>query len=108
MLWVALHFSALPLEIFSRGSATPEPLAVIEKHGNRSQVIVCNSAALNCGVRPGMPAGAAQALANNLVVRNRDLLAEQEALSGLAAWAGRFTPAVSLQPPDGLLLEIGG
>lgn len=107
MLWLALHFSALSLEIFSRGSAAPEPLAVIEKQGKRSRVKTCNEAASACGVHPGMPVAAAQALVANLVVRSRDLVAEQESLAGLAAWAGRFTPAVSLQAADGLLLEIG-
>jgi len=54
-----------------------------------------------------MPASAAQALLAGLIVRSRDILAEQASLAGLASWAGRFTPAVSLQPPDGLLIEIG-
>jgi protein ImuB len=107
MLWLALHFPALSLEIFSRGAAAPEPLAIFEKQGNRSRVKACNEAASASGVRPGMPVSAAQALVAGLVVRGRDLAAEQESLSGLATWAGRFTPAVSLQPPDGLLLEIG-
>lgn len=107
MLWLALHFPRLSLEIFSRGAVAPEPLAVAEKRGNRSRVMACNEAASACGVQPGMPVAAAQALAAGLVVRGRDLAAEQESLAGLAAWAGRFTPAVSLQPPDGLLLEIG-
>ena len=108
MLWLALNFPALSVEIFSRGSAAPEPLAIAEKQGGRMRVAACNAAALACGVRPGMPISAAQALAGGLVVRARDPAAEQESLSGLAAWAGRFTPAVSLQPPNGLLLEIGG
>ncbi len=109
MLWIALHFPALPLEIFSRGAAMPEPappLAVIEKQGNRSVVIACNEAACACGVKAGMPASAAQVLTDGLTVRARDAGAEQESLSGIAAWAGRFTPAVSLQPPHGLLLEV--
>lgn len=107
MLWLALYFPALALEIFSRGAATSEPLAVAEKRGNRALVAACNEAADACGVRPGMPISAAQALVVGLVVRWRDLAAEQESLAGLAAWAGRFTPAVSLQAPAGLLLEIG-
>lgn len=106
MLWIALHFPDLPLEIFSRGAAASEPLAVFEKHGNRSLVIACNEAAVACGVHPGMPVSAAHALAASLVVRARDPAAEQESLSGIAGWAGRFTPSVSLQPPDGLLLEV--
>ena len=107
MFWLAIHFPSLPLEIFSRGSAEPEPIAVVEKQGNRSRVQACNEAASACGLRIGMPASAAQALAANLIVRMRDIEAELESLAGLAAWAGQFTPAVSLQPPDGLLMEIG-
>ncbi len=106
MLWVALHFSVLPLEIFSRGADISGPFAVVEKQGSRTWVKACNEAAGACGVRPGMLASAAQALADGLVLRQRELAAEAEALTGLAAWAGRFTPAVSLQPPDGLLLEV--
>jgi protein ImuB len=107
MFWLAIHFPSLPLEIYSRGGAVPEPLAIIEKQGNRSRVKACNEAADADGVRIGMPGSAAQALLTNLVVRNRDLAAEQESLEGLASWAGSFTPAVSLQPPEGLLIEIG-
>lgn len=106
MLWLALHFHSLSLEVFSRGAAVPEPLAVVEKQGGRTRIVACNDAAAACGVHVGMAAPAAQALADGLVVRRRDLLAEGESLDGLAVWAGRFTPSVSLVPPTGLLLEI--
>jgi protein ImuB len=79
---------------------------VVEKQGGRTWVIACNDAAQACGVRAGMAAPAVQALADGLVVRRRDPEAEQESLAGLAVWAGRFTPSVSLEPPAGLLLEI--
>jgi protein ImuB len=107
MLWLAFHFHSLSLEVFSRGAAVPEPLAVVEKQRGRTRVIACNDPAQACGVRIGMAAPAAQALADGLVVRKRDPEAEQESLAGLAVWAGRFTPSVSLEPPAGLLLEIG-
>jgi len=106
MLWLALHFHALSLEVFFRGAAVPEPLAVVEKQGSRTWVIACNDAASACGVRVGMAAPAAQALTDGLIVRRRDPSAERESLAGLAVWAGRFTPSVSIEPPDGLLLEI--
>ena len=106
MLWLAFHFHSLSLEVFSRGAAVPDPLAVVEKQGGRTWVIACNDAAEACGVRAGMAAPAAQALADGLVVRKRDPAAERESLAWLAVWAGRFTPSVSLEPPDGLLLEI--
>lgn len=106
MLWLALRFHSLSLEVFSRGTAAPGPLAVVEKQGGRTRVIACNDAAAADGVRTGMAASAAQALADGLTVRRRDLLAECESLDGLATWVGRFTPSVSLVPPAGLLLEI--
>ena len=106
MLWLALHFHSLSLEVFSRGALDADPFAVVEKQGGRSWVVACNDAAAACGVRAGMAAPAAQALADGLTVRKRDPEAEHESLAGLAIWAGRFTPSVSLEPPDGLLLEI--
>lgn len=106
MLWLALRFHALSLEVFTRGAAVSEPLAVVEKQGSRTWVITCNDAAVVCGVRIGMAVPAAQALADDLIVCKRDPLTEQASLEGLAVWAGRFTPSVSLVPPNGLLLEI--
>jgi protein ImuB len=55
-----------------------------------------------------MTLAAACALAPTLSYRTRDPAAEAAALEQLAAWAGQFTPSVSLQPPGGLLLEIEG
>jgi protein ImuB len=107
MLWLALHFSSLSLEVFTRGAPEPGPLAVVEKQGGRTRVVACNTAAAACGVCAGMAASAAQALADGLVLCRRDPVAEQASLDGLAVWAGRFTPSVSLAPPAGLLLEIG-
>ena len=106
MLWVALHFYALPLEIYSRGIDCSEPLAITEKRGRRNTVLICNAAAGAGGVKPGMSAAAAEAIANGLAMCPRNLAEEIESLSGIAAWAGRFTPSICLQPPDGVLLEI--
>ena len=39
--------------------------------------------------------------------RARDAAAETESLLGVAAWAAQFTPAVALEFPDALLLEVG-
>jgi protein ImuB len=108
MLWLALHFPSLSLDVFARGTVTDAPLAVAEKQRGRSRIVACNAAAQGCGVGPGMSATAAQALADDLILCHRDRAAERASLEGLALWAGRFTPSVSLVPPAGLLLEIGG
>ena len=76
--------------------------------GRAQNILITNETAARCGVRPGMPLGAAHVLAQSLRVHPRDARAERAALERLAAWAGQFTPAVSLSPPATLLLEVQG
>jgi len=74
----------------------------------RHRIVACDAKAAARGVRPGLPAAAAGALARELVVHPRDPAAETECLLGLAGWAAQFTPGVALEPPDGLALEVSG
>jgi protein ImuB len=104
MLWIALNFQRLPLDSFPQAAASAEAWAVAD--GPR--VIVCNAQARAQGVRAGMSLSAACALAPKLNYRARVPAAEAAALDQIAAWAGQFTPSVSLQPPCGLALEIEG
>ncbi|BBL71781.1 Y-family DNA polymerase [Methylogaea oryzae] len=105
MLWLALRFPTLPLDLWSRSAATPTPLAVSEGTA-RPRIAACNLDASLAGIRPGMALAAAWAVLPGLVVRPRDAAAETRALEQLAGWAGRYTPEVSLQTPDGLLLQL--
>ncbi len=107
MLWLAAHFPAFALDVAARGGGTGEPLAVVEGRG-RPRIVACNQRAQGRGVRHGMGLAAAWALVPVLRVLRRDRLAEAAALANLAAWAGRFSSLVSLEPPQELLLEIGG
>ncbi len=88
-MWIAIRLPQLPLEIFLRGSSTPEP-------------------ALTRGVRTGMAVSAALALAPRLRLAQRDPAAETEALLGVAGWAAQFTPGVALEFSDAVLLEAAG
>ncbi|MGH8749163.1 MAG: Y-family DNA polymerase, partial [Burkholderiales bacterium] len=81
-----------------------EPWAVAE---NR-QVLACNAAARGAGIRPGSALANAWALAPGLRVVPRDTAAEARALEAVAAWAMQFTAKVSLEPPQGVLLEVQG
>ena len=92
MQWIALYLPRLPLESFLRASPAAEPWAVAESR----HVVDCNAAAFAQGVRPAMARAAAAALAPGLRFRERDAAEELEALEGLAAWAGRYTPNVAL------------
>jgi protein ImuB len=103
-MWIAIRLSQLPLEIFLRGSSTPEPFALEERH----RIFACDGKAAARGVRAGMAVPAAFALAPRLRVARRDPAAETEALLGLAGWAAQFTPGVALEFPDAVLLDAAG
>jgi protein ImuB len=108
MHWIALHLPRLPLESFLRASPTADPWAVAEGR----HVLDCNAAAFARGVRPRMARAAASALLPVLRFRERDAQAEHEALTGVAGWAGRYTPNIALaargEGPQGLLLDVAG
>lgn len=108
MLWLCLYFPQLPLEIHTRAQAGSSPWAITHGKGTRQTILLCNAAAVSCGIRPGMTPGTALALSAALQLRPRDERAERQALESLAAWAGQFTSLVSLLPPQALLLEIEG
>jgi len=102
MLWIAIHLPQLPLEALLRGALLPDACAVTEGH----RIVACDGKATARGVRAGMSASAALALAPQLRICQRDTSAETEALLGIAAWVMQFTPNVALEFPDVVLLEV--
>jgi protein ImuB len=105
--WLAIHLPALPLEVYARSLQLEVPLAV--SHRDKGEkILLGNRQAAECGVHSGMPVGAAHALVADLKILPRKPRAEHAALTGLAAWCGRFTPEVSLEPPNALVLEVAG
>jgi protein ImuB len=108
MLWLALRFPLLPLEIFTRGAEISGPLAVADSAAARAGIVACNREARLRGIEPGMTVAAAWALASGLRVFARDTAAERAALERIATWALQFTPAVSVAPPAEALLEVAG
>ncbi len=104
MQWIALFLPHLPVEIFTRGAPSSEPLAIADGR----LLVACDAKARARGVRPGMTPSAAGALAPPREERVRDCPGETEALLGLAAWATQFTPSVALEFHRALMLEITG
>jgi protein ImuB len=108
MLWIALRLPHLALETLSRGRARHDPggtpWAIVEDR----RVFACDTQAEAQGVHSGMGLAGAWALAPRLQVHERNPAAEHAALEGVAAWLCRFTPAVSLEPPQGVLAEVQG
>jgi protein ImuB len=107
-LWMAIHFPELALEALERDIDERRPHAVIDGSGSAQRIAACDRAAARAGIRSGMALNAAIALAPRLMARPRQPRAEQRLLERCAAWAGQFTPLVSVEPPDALLLEVRG
>jgi protein ImuB len=87
---------------------TTTPFAVIAGEGAQRTVVAANTAAAALGVRAGHGISAAFALAPSLAFAPRTPEREAAALARLAAWAQQFTPLVSIELPDALLLEVRG
>ncbi|NGP53862.1 DNA polymerase Y family protein, partial [Thioalkalivibrio sp. XN8] len=104
-LWLCLGLPRLPLDASGAGRAEEEAGAVIGPDG---RVVQATAPAAAAGVAPGLALNAALALCPGMRVQARDEAAERARLERLAAWAGAFTPLVSLEPPAALLLEVRG
>jgi protein ImuB len=107
-LWLAIHLPQWPLDALQSGERDTSPAAVTDVLNGRSCVQVCNAQAMRLGIAPGMPINAAYALWAQLRTLPRDAAREYWELERLAEWAGSFTPRVSIEAPDGLLLEVKG
>jgi len=116
MLWLAIHFPHLALNLLTRGQGgrknlialSAVPVALSEIIERRELIIDCTPAASAAGVRPGMPVSAALGLLGDLRVAARDREAERQALQRLAAWCYQYSSQVCI-PGDraGLLIEAG-
>lgn len=106
MLWLAIRFPRLPVEVFLVGGnpAQAVPLIVAE----RQQVAFTSDAARDAGIRPGQKLSHARALCDGLHIRERMPEREQRWLERLAQRHLCLTPMVAIEPPATLLLEIGG
>jgi len=100
--WIAVHCHRLALDRALRGHDGDLPLALCD----RLQVLQASQAARALGIHPGMRRATALSLAAGLSLIEHDPLLERAALEQVATWLAQFTPGTSLQPPDGVLLDI--
>ena len=104
-LWIAAHVPQLSL-LALRAQDRSGSLVVIDPEDHNQRIIDAEPDARAAGVRIGMTLGAALAAVPDIDPRPRNAVREQELLQRLAGIAADFTPQVSIEPPDGLLLEI--
>jgi protein ImuB len=90
-------------------SASPaEPLALVVAERGVRRLVALDAAAAAAGLFVGKTAADACALVPELVVADADPAADLADLEILADWCARVSPAVSLDPPDGLFLDMSG
>ncbi|MCG8506896.1 MAG: DNA polymerase Y family protein [Sphingomonadales bacterium] len=84
------------------------PFALVEKADNALRLVALNGPAEYRGLVPGMALADAKAMVPGLVTDTAAPAADAKALLGLAHWASRYTPWVTVAEPDGLFLDITG
>src|SRR5512134_1375875 len=110
-LWLAVHLPALMLDSMHEVRAAlpgQPPAAIVDLDRNGKVVRACDAAAVAAGVCPGMSVNSALALLPSLHTLARDTRRERQLLEAVARRGLNFTPRVSLEPPDGVLLEVRG
>jgi protein ImuB len=96
--WRRRNPSALPGEAFA--------LIATERGVRRLSAV--DEGAASLGLFAGQKATDAAALVPGLVTAEADPAADLAALEALCDWCARFSPAVAMDPPDGLCLDITG
>ncbi|GAA5187572.1 DNA polymerase Y family protein [Ferrimonas gelatinilytica] len=103
-MWLGLHFPDLSLHQQVRAQLAPEqPVALLS--GYPLTVAQCNAAARRQGVAVGQKVATATALCEGLQLLPSDPDRDREGLEQLAQWAYGFSAQISLEPPQGLVLE---
>jgi protein ImuB len=110
-LWLAIHLPELLLDSLRdavRALPGQPPVAIVDLERSGRIVRACEARVQAAGVRDGMSLNAALALVPDLHTLARDARRERQLLEAVAQLGVRFTPRVSLEPPDGVLLEVRG
>ncbi|PKP72485.1 MAG: hypothetical protein CVT84_18490, partial [Alphaproteobacteria bacterium HGW-Alphaproteobacteria-6] len=107
---LSLWFPRLGAERLLRGRrGLPEPaFAVVGTVANRQGLVALNAGAEAAGLYRGQPLADARAICPALVTAPQDHHGEAQFLATLRRWAGRFSPWVAEEPPEGLVIDLSG
>lgn len=84
------------------------PVAFVETIGAAVRITAVDLAAAQLGIGPGLTLADARARVPGLMAVEADGHADLDWLERLASGCARYTPIVSLAPPDSLILDIAG
>jgi protein ImuB len=84
------------------------PLVVFGRRGNADVLVAVDAEAERRGLRTGLALAQARAMHPALDAVPEDRPADDNLLAAVADACQRYTPLVAIDPPDGILLDIGG
>jgi protein ImuB len=92
----------------SSAESPASPFALIVAERGVRRLAHLDPAAAEAGLRPGQSVADACAKVPELITADADPAADRADLVTLADWCARLSPGVALDPPDGLIMDIGG
>jgi protein ImuB len=92
----------------SRDASPDVPLVVYGKRGNAEILLAVDAAAEELGLAPGLALAQARAMHPDIEAVEENAEADAALLDAVAEWCLRYTPLVVCDPPNGVLLDIGG
>ena len=117
MLWLAVHFPQLSLDLFqaelaashsaaeqAEAACAAVPAVILQDN----KVCLRNAAAQTQGIELGCTLATAHSIVSQLQFRHRDCALEQKQLRNLAQTLYRFSGHVNVLSDDCIVLEIGG
>jgi protein ImuB len=90
------------------GAWPAEPFALVQAERGVRRLFAVDERAERLGLFVGQKATDAAALVPELALADADPAADADALVALADWCARFSPAVAVDPPDSLFLDMTG
>jgi protein ImuB len=109
--WLAIYLPRLSTDRLIRSGRAPaehRPLATYAKDAGAFQLTGLDARASNLGLRLAMSLADARAMQPSLEAVEAEPEEDARTLDNIAAWCGRFTPIVTIDPPEGLFLDITG
>lgn len=108
--FLSIWFRYIKTDWFLRRNAVLHgvPFVLQAPHHNRMIITAANALAEKEGICAGMVAADARAIFPSLKIFDDDDSLAAKVLKGFAEWFIRYSPIVSIDVPDGLLLDITG
>ena len=107
---LSLWFPRLAAErrLRARRMVLPVPFAVVGDLRGAQVLTSLNEVAEAAGLRAGQPLRDATAMCSGLLTVPADPVGDAGFLTALRRWAGKFSPWVAEEPPDGLVIDLSG